>query len=155
MSVPAATPRTPTQRHARCAPKSPDAPQEGAILAKAWTIFSPTLSPGGERWYAQGDGYTLPRLMRRGRDGKAQAVREVEQDTRIAAMGGDAVLLSQLEICDNYNLYYDLYRVDAGGSRKRLTDCGRNRFSAPLDDGRIVVIRVLQGAAEAADGPLH
>ena len=134
--------------HARFAPKNLEAPQEGEILAKAWTIFSPTLSPGGERWYAQGDGYTLPRLMRRSRDGKAEAVREVEQDTRIAAMGGEAVLLSQFEICDNYNLYYDLYRVDAGGSRKRLTDCGRNRFSAPLDDGRIVVIRVLKGGAE-------
>ena len=31
---------------------------------------------------------------------------------------------------------------------KRLTDCGRNRFSAPLDDGRIVVIKVLKGGAE-------
>jgi hypothetical protein len=133
--------------HARFAPKTAEASQEGAILAKAWTIFSPTLSSGGQRWYVQGDGYTLPRLMRLGQDGKPESVRQVEQDTRIAAMG-DAVLLSQLEICDNYNLYYDLYRIDAGGRSRRLTDCGRNRFSAPLDDGRIVVIKVLKGGAE-------
>jgi hypothetical protein len=136
--------------HARFAPKPAEASQEGEILAKAWTIFSPTLAPGGDRWYAQGDGYTRPQLMRRPRDGKPAAVREVEQDTRIAATTGDAVLLSQLEICDDYNLYYDLYRVAASGGRKRLTDCSRSRFSAPLDDGRIAVIRVLKGGAEVA-----
>jgi hypothetical protein len=133
---------------ARFAPKEGAPSQEGEILHKAWTIFSPALSAGGQRWYGQGDGYTLPQLVRRSRGGKAEGVREVEQDTRIAAMGGGAVLLSQLEICDNYNLYYDLYRVDAGGSRRRLTECGRNRFAAPLEDGRIAAVRVLQGVAE-------
>ncbi|HUQ26613.1 MAG TPA: hypothetical protein VM140_13160 [Burkholderiales bacterium] len=132
----------------RFAPKEETPSQEGEILLKAWTIFSPALSANGERWYMQGDGYTVPQLMRRNREGKADAVRSVEQDTRIAPMGGGAVLLSQLEICDNYNLYYDLYRIDASGSRRRLTECARNRFAAPLDDGRIAAIRVLQGEAE-------
>ena len=135
---------------ARFAARAPsiEAPQEGEELARAWTIFSPTLSPAGERWYIQGDGYTLPRLMRRQRDGKAEAVREIEQDTRLVALGNDALLVSKLEICDNYNLYYDLYRIDSSGGRKRLTDCGRNRFAAPLDDGRIVVLQVTKGIAE-------
>src|SRR5678815_446445 len=44
--------------------------------------------------------------------------------------------------------YYDLYRVDARGSRQRLTECGRNRLAAPLEDGRIVVVRLSGATAE-------
>jgi hypothetical protein len=132
----------------RFAPKSDTASHEGEILARHWTVFSPVLSPNGDRWYIQGNGYTLPDLMRQARDGKASTVRETEGETRAIAFGADSVLLSQLEVCDNYNIYYDLYRVDARGSRKRLTECSRNRFAAPLDDGRIVAVRLLGVTAE-------
>jgi len=124
------------------------APAEGEILARGWTIFSPVLSPNGDRWYVQGNGYTLPHLMRQARAGAADSLRETENDTRAVAFGTDAVLLSQLEVCDNYNLFYDLYRVDARGSRKRLTECGRNRLAAPLEDGRIVTVRLSGGTGE-------
>ena len=65
-------------------------------------------------------------------------------------LSGPLVLLSQLEICDDYNLYYDLYRVDSRGRRTRLTECGRHRFAAPLEDGRIVVVRLAGVTAEVA-----
>jgi hypothetical protein len=145
---------------ARFAPRAGFAPAEGEELARAWTIFSPVLSPSGERWYIQGNGYTLPRLVRQPRGGSPDSLRDVESDTRAFAHGADSVLLSQLEICDNYNLYYDLYWVDGGGGRKRLTDCSRNRFAAPLEDGRIAVVRLRGTLAEvllldAAGKPLR
>lgn len=127
---------------------APGEPAEGEILARGWTIFSPAITPNGDRWYVQGNGYALPKLVRQARGGDARSMRDTELDTRIAALGGDSVLLSQLEICDNYNLYYDLYRIDPHGRRKRLTECGRYRFAAPLEDGRIVVIRLSGGSAE-------
>ena len=126
------------------------APREGEVLARAWTIFSPVLTPSGDRWYAQGDGYTLPSLVRQARGGKPEALRETENDTRVAALGNDGVLLSQLEVCENYQLYYDLYRVEASGRGERLTECGRNRLAAPLPDGRVVVVRLSGVTAEVA-----
>ncbi len=135
---------------ARFAPKAAGAGAsgEGEVLARAFSLASPVLAPGGTRWYVQGDGYTLPRLVRQAAGGKAEKLREVEQDTRLAGALGDALLLAQLEICRDHNLLYDLYRVDARGGITRLTRCERNRFAAPLEDGRIVTLRVAAGEAE-------
>lgn len=123
---------------------------EGEIIARGWTLSSPVLSAGGERWYVRGDGYTLRRLMRQPRGGEPKALRDTEVETRIAAFSPGAVLLSQLEICDNYNLYYDLYRIDSNGNRRRLTKCGRYRVAAPLEDGRIAAVRLDGRTAEVA-----
>ncbi|HYT48467.1 MAG TPA: hypothetical protein VEL04_08600, partial [Burkholderiales bacterium] len=105
-------------------------------------------APGGTRWYVQADGYTRPKLMRQTGSAAPEVVRELEQDTRLTATAGDAVLASELDICRNHNLLYDLYEVAADGRRKRLTDCGRYRFAAPLDDGRIAALRVSAGETE-------
>src|SRR5207247_824512 len=102
----------------------------------------------GDRWYVQGNGYTLPRLMRRTLGGEVEAVRNVESGTRLAALSDGDLLLSKPEICNNYNTYYDLYRLGPGGRLRRLTECGRFRFAAPLEDGRIAAIRVVSGEAE-------
>ena len=132
---------------ARFAP--PAAPvEEGEVLIRAFSLFSPVLAQGGTRWYVQADGYTRPRLMRQAGSAAPEVVREVEQDTRLAATAGGSVLASELDICKNHNLLYDLYEVAADGKRTRLTDCGRNRFAAPLGDGRIAALRVSAGEAD-------
>jgi len=124
-------------------------PDEGGrIIARDWTITSPLRTSRGDRWYIRGDGYTRPRLVRQRPGGDAEAVREVVTGTRLAAFSDGEVLLSKPEICDNYNYYYDLYRLSPGGGLERLTRCGRFRFAAPLDDGRIAAIRVVNGEGE-------
>jgi hypothetical protein len=124
----------------------PDA--SGDVLERAWSITSPALGPNGDRWYVRADGYTLPKLVRAERGREAEPVRSVESGTRAVPSPGGGVLLSQYEICGNYNYYYDLYRVSADGDRERVTRCGRYRFAAPLDDGRIAAVRVAGGEAE-------
>ena len=134
---------------ARFAPKpAASAGAEGEVLVRAFSLSSPVLARGGTRWYVRGDGYTRPKLVRQAAGGPVEAIREVEPDTRLAAAAGDSMLLAQFEICSNYNLFYDLYQVDARGDARRLTQCGRNRLAAPLDDGRIVALRVSAGEAE-------
>src|SRR2546426_10167263 len=86
--------------------------------------------------------------MRQTLGGDVQAVRNVESGTRLAALPDGDLLLSKPEICKNYNYYYDLYRLGPGGRLDRLTECGRFRFAAPLEDGRIAAIRVVNGEAE-------
>ena len=126
--------------------REPD--EGGEAIERAWSLTSPLVTPQGDRWYVQGDGYTLPRLMRSTPRGDVEFIREVEPDTRLAASPRGDLLLAQLEICGNYNVYYDLYRLDPGGGLSRLTRCGRFRFAAPLEDGRIVAIRVVNGRGE-------
>jgi hypothetical protein len=124
-------------------------PDEGGdVIVQGWSITSPLRTHGGDRWYVQGNGYTRARLMRQTLGGEVEAVRNVESGTRLAAFPDGELLLSQPEICDNYNYYYDLYRLGPGVRLRRLTECGRFRFAAPLEDGRIAAIRVVNGEAE-------
>ena len=125
--------------------KEPD--EGGDIIVHDWSITSP-LRTQADRWYVKADGYTLPKLMRQTLGGEVEAVRNVEPGTRLAALPGGDLLLSQPEICANYSYYYDLYRLGPGGRLDRLTECGRFRFAAPLEDGRIAAIRVVNGEAE-------
>ncbi len=122
--------------------------ESGEIIVRDWSITSPLRTHGGDRWYVEGNGYILPRLMRQTLGGEVEAVRNVEPGTRLAASPDGELLLSQPEICGNYNYYYDLYRLGPGGRLDRLTECGRFRFTAPLEDGRIAAIRVVRGEAE-------
>jgi len=134
---------------ARFSPKVASA-RQGEVIAQGWSITSPALTPEGTRWYIRGSGYTLPTLVRQAPGGKPQALRDVELDARLSASPRGSLLLAQPEICGNYNYYYDLNRVGPDGSLKRLTECGRYRLAAPLDDGRAVGVRTENGLAQVA-----
>jgi hypothetical protein len=127
----------------------------GQVIAGGFSLRSPALGPHGVRWYVEHDGYTKPRLVRQ-HHGRREVLPEVEHDTRIFPMPDGGVLLAQPEICRNYRLYFDLFAVAADGELKRLTECGRYRFAAPLADGRLAALRIDAGGAEVvvldADG---
>ena len=124
------------------------APSEGEVVARDWSLGSPALSPDGTRWYIRADGYTRPQLVRHAPGGKAEALRGVEQDARVTVSANGNAVLVQPEICRNYNYYYDVHRVAADGGLKRLSECGRYRLAAPLDDGRVVAIKSESGQAQ-------
>jgi hypothetical protein len=135
--------------NARFAGKPGREPDRGGdIIVHDWSITSPLRTPRGDRWYVQGNGYTRRKLMRQTLGGDVEAVRNAESGTRLAAFPDGELLLSQPEICNNYNYYYDLYRLGRGDRLSRLTRCGRFRFAAPIEDGRIAAIRVVSGEAE-------
>jgi hypothetical protein len=122
-----------------------DAPHEGQVLERNFSLTSPVLAPDGTRWYVRYDGYSRPKLVRQGKP-----LRNVELDSRLALAPDGGVLLAQAEICKNYNYYYDLNHVAPDGRLKRLTECGRYRFAAPLENGRTVVLRVENGQGQVA-----
>jgi hypothetical protein len=137
---------------ARFAPSAgetaPRRDEAGEIIARSFSLTSPVLTRAGERWYVRSDGYTKPRLVRQSKGGEVEAVRDVERDARLAAPESGGLVVAQPEICDDYNYYYDLYQVGPDGGWDRLTRCGRFRFAAPLDDGRIAAVRVDRGQGE-------
>ena len=49
------------------------------------------------------------------RGAEAKPGREVESATRLSASPRGELIVSKVEICKNYNYYYDLYRLDADG----------------------------------------
>jgi hypothetical protein len=51
------------------------------------------------------------------------------------------VLVSQLEYCDQYSQYYDLYILNDDASLKRITECGRYRHARWLNEGEILALR--------------
>src|SRR5262249_6266648 len=128
---------------------APDKPRDegGEVVARAWSIEAPALAADGTRWYVAGDGYTLPMLMRQAPGEKAETVTKVEPRTRVAVLPDGTPLVSKPEVCDDYNLYYDLYRV-AGRSLAPLSECGRYRFASLLEEGRSAAVRTVGGVAE-------
>lgn len=127
---------------------APSPGRQGEIIERAWSLTHPVLAADGTRWYVRGDGYTLPRLVRQVRGGKPEPLRAVEQDSRLAVSSGGILILAEPDICGNYNYYYDLYRVAPDGSARRLSQCARYRFAAPLDDGRAIALKVDAGEAQ-------
>jgi hypothetical protein len=88
--------------------------------------------------------------MRQPRNADPRIVRETERDTRLANGAGadEGLLMAELEVCGNHNLLYQLARLDSEGKRREITRCGRDRFAAALDDGRIASVRVANGGAD-------
>ncbi len=121
---------------------------EGEVILRDWSLTTPALSPDGTRWYIRSDGYTRPQLVRQPPGGKAQALRGVEPDARLSLSPNGGAVLAQPEICRNYNYFYELNRVSADGDLQRLSRCGRYRLAAPLDDGRVVAIRIDGGQSQ-------
>ena len=121
---------------------------EGEVILRDWSLSNPALSPDGTRWYIRSDGYTRPQLVRQTSGGKAQALRGVEADARLSLSPNGSAVLAQPEICRNYNYFYELNRVSADGDLQPLSRCGRYRLAAPLDDGRVVAIRIDGGQSQ-------
>jgi hypothetical protein len=121
---------------------------EGEAILRDWSLSSPALAADGTRWYIRSDGYTRPQLVRQTPDGKAQALRGVEPDARLSLSPNGGALLAQPEICRNYSYFYELNRVAADGDLQRLDRCGRHRLAAPLDDGRVVAVKIEGGQSQ-------
>src|SRR5204863_4593094 len=71
-----------------------------------------------------------------------------EEETRLSADAGNGVLMSQVEICRDYNLLYDLHAIDARGKRANISRCSRYRLATPLSGGRIATVSATAGASE-------
>ncbi|MBW8905884.1 MAG: hypothetical protein JF611_09500, partial [Betaproteobacteria bacterium] len=122
-------------------------PASGDVLLRAWSVSGPVLTASGARWYVEGDGYTRPRVMRQARAEPPRVIRQTEAGTRLTADTDESVLASEQEICSNYNLLYDLHRMDASGRHRPVTRCERDRFAAAMGNGRVATVRVEGGGA--------
>lgn len=107
----------------------------------------PRWSPDG-RWIA----YSVAG----GREQTEQRVVDAERRVRTLASrtttgvaawtaDGRSLVTSMLDLRDPYRYYSDLFRIDAGGGRERLTDGARLLEPDVARDGRIVAVRSAPG----------
>lgn len=131
-----------------------------ALTTKGFTTGSPYAMADGSVYYLKNDGYSRPALMRRHADNRVEHIADVSNNAHLDIHQQAGALLSQANVCDNYYMYYDLYRIPVGsGSARRLTYCARYVFSSWSPDAKqILAVKMSLGQSSLhrlnADGEL-
>jgi hypothetical protein len=97
------------------------------LIPVQWSVEALAPGPAGSVYAVTDDGILRPYLQRIEPNGAVTRLTGLNAGARIDARGDDAVLLTQPEICDNWNLFFDLYLYTRGDGLKRLTHCARLR----------------------------
>lgn len=107
-----------------------DAPYTSSALAAAGN---------GDLYFLHDDNSSRPQIRRIGIDGSNEAVVEGRGVQDISWHDEAGLLMSKFAVCDNTNVYADLYLWKPGmASAKRLTRCGRYTFAKWRPDGRAI-----------------
>ncbi|HET7922201.1 MAG TPA: hypothetical protein VFM15_05545, partial [Gammaproteobacteria bacterium] len=108
---------------------------------------SPVAADDGSVYFIRQDAYHAPAVMR-WRAGDITRVADIyATPARLDWNRHAGLLLSRPEVCDDYDFYFDLYRIDpADGDVTRLTHCARYHNAAWSPDGTAIVASRLDGA---------
>ncbi len=129
----------------RYQPQKEQVLDQGEIVGERLThqgYFTGPLAAGkdGSIYYIAFDAVRHPALMRLVPGGRPKRLADVELKSRLALKEEGEILLAQPEVCENAAYYYDLYHYDSdGGSKKRLTHCGRYRMADWLPEGKGII----------------
>lgn len=109
----------------------------------------PAALADGSVFYVRAVPDKPPALMHYRPGAPARELAELHPGARLSVHPRAGVLVAQPEICENYQLYYDLYRIaPRSGRAERLTRCGRYHYAAFMPAGdRIAAVQL---AAERA-----
>jgi len=97
------------------------------LLPVYWSVEGLAPAPQGAVYAVTNDGITRTYLQRIEPDGAMKRLAGLNLGARIDARGDDTVLITQPEICDNWNLFFDLYVYTPANGLERLTHCARLR----------------------------
>src|SRR5882672_262675 len=97
------------------------------LLPAQWNVDGLAPGPAGAVYAVTDDGITRPYLQRIEPNGSVTRLHGLNAGARIDARGEDSVLVTQPEICDNWNLFFDLYLYSPAAGLKRVTHCARLR----------------------------
>lgn len=121
---------------------------------------SPVVADDGRVFFIRDDAYHVPAVMQ-WQDGNITHVADIfGTPGRLDWNAHSGLLLARPEICDDYDYYFDLYRIDpADGDVTRLTHCARYHNAAWSPDGTRIAASRLDGAQSSlvlldADGKL-
>jgi WD40 repeat protein len=93
----------------------------------------------GDLYFLHDDASSRPEIRRIRADGTNEALIDGRGVQDIAWHDESGLLLSKFAVCDNTNVYADLYQWKPGmSSARRLTHCGRYTFAAWRPDGQAI-----------------
>ncbi len=92
---------------------------------------------GEEVYYVQNNGYQRAKLMHLDTNGNTAELIDLTGSAKLDVHPEAGLLLTQNEVCNNYNVYSDIYYFDKSNKQlKRLTECGRYLFASWFPDGK-------------------
>lgn len=121
--------------------------QGGQLTHYGYQTRSPVAADDGSVFFIRSDAYHAPAVMK-WKDGVISHVTDIfGTPARLDWNAHAGLLLARPEICDDYNYYFDLYRIDpADGDVTRLTHCQRYHNAAWSPDGTRIAASRLDGA---------
>lgn len=116
------------------------------VVADGRVNSHPVWLPNGDFYFYRNDGRSKPSIEKIGADGSRSRVAKVEQFLELDVHSQAGVLISRYAVCDNTNVYADLFRLNEQGRWQRLTHCGRYpRMAWSTDGQRIAAVQVQDG----------
>lgn len=100
------------------------------VLEDGYSYTSPRVDSQNTIWFAGHDGYNWAALYRH-RQGQTERLLSLNSVGDMDISENDDIVISQLEFCDNRDIYFDLYKIPAAElyqdepQMQRLTTCGR------------------------------
>ncbi len=118
--------------------------QVGQALAAPWReVESLDMAPNGDLYVVAHDGISAPTLRRYpAGQSTAQSLVPVHGMARIDVREDGAVLIAQPQICEGYEVLFDVYQWTSADGLQRLTRCRRDVVAAWFGrEGQIVGLR--------------
>ncbi|MGH8372432.1 MAG: hypothetical protein ACRETO_06840 [Gammaproteobacteria bacterium] len=117
------------------------------LTQSGYQTRSPVAADDGSVFFIRDDAYRAPAVMR-WKSGVITHVADIfGTPGRLGWNAHAGLLLARPEICDDYDYYFDLYRIDpADGDVTRLTHCARYHNAAWSPDGTQIAASQLDGA---------
>ncbi len=113
------------------------------LTSHGYDTASPRATSDGRVFYIRDDSHQQPAVMV-WQGGKSRELAKTFTPARLDWNPKAGLLVARPEVCREYRLNFDLYRVDPdSGSTTRLTHCGRYHYGAWSPDGtRIAAARM-------------
>lgn len=117
--------------------------QVGETLTKSdWNMDALKITPSGVIYAVTDDGINAPVLQRYGKSEAKQNLVTLHEQAQIDVRADGAVLIAQPEMCDSYELMFDLYQWSETHGLQRMTRCQRYLKGVWLGtEGQIVAVR--------------
>jgi hypothetical protein len=112
---------------------------------------NPVWMPDGSFYYYRDDGRSHPTLQKIDANGNQREVAEIVEYQQIDVHPEAGVLLARHTVCDNVNVYSDLYRLQQNGRWQRITQCGRyDRMAWAHSGKKIAAVHLDRGLSQIA-----
>ena len=121
---------------------------EAIAITSEGYVNQPVRALGDNVYYIRSDGSYQPELVKRDASGNIQVLSRLHYNAGFDINAQGEIVVSQPEVCDEYNLYSDLY-IYMDDELQRITHCGRYQRAVWRPEGsRLIAVHHAAGVFE-------